>query len=68
MDFMKMSHSGLLLLHNSVHHAFAVDEAARKEGRSIEYGVREHSDWKIWSDKIEEALQVKGIDYTPVNW
>ncbi|MEO2031484.1 MAG: hypothetical protein ABGZ35_05315 [Planctomycetaceae bacterium] len=67
MDFTKTSTSGLLKLHGAVQDALAVDDNL-PDGAPKVYGVRDFSDWKIWSGSIEVELDRRGVQYQKIPW
>ena len=67
MNIPGFSTSGLLMMHNSIHQALAVDDNIEK-GKDKPYGVREYRDWKEMSDAIEKELTTRAIKFQAVPW
>lgn len=61
------STSGLLMLHNAIHQALAVDDNI-KISIDKPYGVREYRDWRKMSDEIEAELSKRGVKFQVVPW
>lgn len=61
-----LSSSGLRSLHDGVRHALAADDANPPKLRV--YQVREHSDWKTWSDALEAELTRRGERFEAIGW
>lgn len=66
-DVSGFSDSGLQKLQLAALHAFQSDEG-RPAGQPKVYGVREFSDWRLWSDALERELDKRGIGYEKIRW
>ena len=61
------STDGLQKMHLAALHAFQKDEAT-PAGQAKLYGVREHADWKQWSDALEAELEKRNAQLTKIPW
>ena len=61
------SNEGLIGLHKSIRSAFDRDEEI-PEDKEKQYGVREYSDWRQWSDSLESEMTKRSIEFEPVPW
>lgn len=64
---LESSNGGLEMMHRALLDAFNTDEAIA-QGLPKRYGVREHIDWRKWSDALEAQLKERNLPFVPIPW
>jgi hypothetical protein len=66
MDIPALSNDSLIDLHAAIRAALAKDDATTDGPKP--FGVREHSDWRIWANELETELDKRRIAYAAIPW
>jgi hypothetical protein len=61
------STSGLLMMHDGVCQALAVDDNLPMNADKI-YEVRHYQDWRRWADTLEAELDKRKVNYSKIAW
>lgn len=67
MDVTGFSDHGLLSMYDAITKALVEDDRI-PEGQPKKYGIREFSDWRMWSAWLEGEIKRRGLSYEPVPW
>jgi len=66
MKINNLSTDGILSLHNAVKEAITEDDNLPSDQKR--FGVREHRDWRIWSDALEAEMDSRKVIYKRIKW
>lgn len=65
MKYEGYSAQGLKMMHDAIHKAIEMDDAAIAKGEEPPCGTRTYSDWQEHARGLEGAMRAKGVDFVP---
>jgi hypothetical protein len=68
MNYKNFTDKSLQLMHEAIHHAFALDTKAKKRGEQPPCRTNETKDWRDHAKGLEDEMARRDVPFIPVQF